>query len=316
MEVYILNNNAPYRYKVIDELNQCSYPNGVKIRDNEAFQYFCKYYFQKLLSLYKIEQPEEWADDYMLEVIFHNGFFTIFDSKKFGVIPQMCTLNGYNVFYHPREAIVSNPLLPDVSHLVIDKDCVVVHLPEFQGLCDIVARYAAQAASATRNLDTCMFNTMFSTIFPAEDKAMAKTFDEMFDRVSRGEPAVPVGEKLFDAQGQPRWQPFQTKNEYLANQILLTLMTLDQRFNTEVGIPNTNLSKSTYLSDSEVNANNVDTNAKCALWLDYIKNGFERANKMFGLNLSIDFRFKPMDTNGGDLFATDDIDTDNAELES
>lgn len=307
--------NSPYTYKVINELNQCSLPNGIKLRDNNTFYYFSKYYFQKILSLYKINQPEEWPNDYILEVLFRNGFVTIFDSNKFGVIPQMCTLNGFNVFYHPREAIITNPLLPDVKRLLIDEECVVIHLPEYSGLCDIVSKYAAEAALAMEALDTSIFNTHFATIFAAEDKSTAKSFYEMVDRVARGEIAVAVGKKLFDETGKPKWLPFDSNGKYMANDIMLTLNTLEQRFNTEIGIPNANLDKRQYLSDDEVNANNIDTNAKCALWLDYIQEGFDKANKKYGLDLSIQFRFNPKDTNGGEIDATRDNATIDDKLE-
>lgn len=296
--------SSPYTYKVINELNQCILPNGIKLRDNNTFYYFVKYYFQKILSLYKVKQPEDWPNDYILEVIFRNGFVSIFDSKKFGVIPQMCTLSGYNVFYHPREAIIANPLLPDVKRLLIDDECIIIHLPEFSGLCDIVGKYAAEAALTIEALDTSIFNTHFATIFAAEDKSTAKSFYEMYDRVARGEIAVAVGKKLFDETGKPKWMPFSSGDKYLANDILLTLNTLEQRFNTEIGIPNANLDKRQYLSTDEVNANNIDTNAKCALWLDYIKEGFDKANAKYGLDLGIEFRFKPINIDGGELDAT------------
>jgi hypothetical protein len=44
----------------------------------------------------------------------------------------------------------------------------------------------------------------------------------------------------------------------------------------------------------EVNANNVETYSKCALWLEQLKESCDRANTMFpGLNLSVDWRVPP-----------------------
>ena len=78
---------------------------------------------------------------------------------------------------------------------------------------------------------------------------------------------------------------------YIAPQIMADLHRWKNLFLTEIGIPNSNFEKSERLITNEVNANNTETSAKVNLWLDQIKDGMKRANKMFGLDLDVKLRF-------------------------
>ena len=69
------------------------------------------------------------------------------------------------------------------------------------------------------------------------------------------------------------------------------LQTIEDQFNTEIGIPNANTQKKERLIVDEVNANNIDTNAKIALWLETMQRDIDKVNQMFGLDLSVSYRF-------------------------
>ena len=47
------------------------------------------------------------------------------------------------------------------------------------------------------------------------------------------------------------------------------------------------------LIESEINANNVETATRCELWLETIRKELDKANNMFDLNLSVDWRVNP-----------------------
>ena len=78
---------------------------------------------------------------------------------------------------------------------------------------------------------------------------------------------------------------------YITDKILNDLQTIEDQFNTEIGIPNANTQKKERLIVDEVNANNIDTNAKIALWLETMQRDIEKVNQMFGLDLSVSYRF-------------------------
>ena len=62
---------------------------------------------------------------------------------------------------------------------------------------------------------------------------------------------------------------------------------------TQIGIPNRNTDKRERLITDEVNRNNVETHVLSELWLETVRKGLDEANKMFSLQLGIEYAFKP-----------------------
>lgn len=301
----------PYTYKLINELNIQNIPSTLHLKDNKTYQYFVRYLLQKAMSVYKFSVPDWWSIDYFLYVLFCQGFVCIFDDKKYGVIPQQCTLSGLNVFYEPKKAIVANPVIGTLDPMEIDSDCVVIKMmPDYSGIMDLVSRYAAQMALCTEAFEINTCNTKLAYVFSAKDKASAKSFGEMFDRINAGEPALAVGEKLFDDFGKPLWTTFAQNlaSTYIAPDILTTLKRVEANYDTEIGIPNANTDKRERLISDEVNANNVETYSKASLWLDNIKQGCKKCNEMFGIKITAGFR-NPTEPKGEKENATVDINT-------
>lgn len=304
---------APYTYELINKLNVMNIPSTLHLKDNRNYTFYVRYLLQKAVSVFKFDLPDWWSLDYFLYVLFCQGFVSILPTKKFGVIPQLCTLSGFNIFYEPKHAIVSNPLLPDAKELTIGRECEVVKLtPDYQGIMDIISKYAAQMAICTEAFETNTYNAKFAYVFAAKDKAAANSFKELFDRVSAGEPAVAVGDKLFDEMGKPLWTPFSqnVSSTYIAPDILTTLKRCEANFDTEIGIPNANTDKRERLITDEVNANNVETYSKASLWMDNIKIGFDTVNAKYGLDLAVEWRIKPDIEEGVKEDATVNIDPD------
>ena len=75
------------------------------------------------------------------------------------------------------------------------------------------------------------------------------------------------------------------------------MLKIDARFCTEIGIPNVNLAKASGVTDNEVEANNIDTKSKVSLWLETMKDGIEKVNNMFDLDLSVKLRFEGSENN-------------------
>jgi hypothetical protein len=115
----------------------------------------------------------------------------------------------------------------------------------------------------------------------------------MMDQINSGQPAVFIDKNLLDEEGKPTWQTFtqDLRNNFIAPDLLETMDKIERMFENEIGIPNTGgMEKKERLITDEVNANNVSTYSKAELWLENLRTGCEEANKMFGLNLRVDWR--------------------------
>ena len=124
---------------------------------------------------------------------------------------------------------------------------------------------------------------------------MAESLKKMFDEIMAGNPAVFVDKALYNKNtGDLSLQLFNRdlRSTYIANDILETMRKIKVMFFNDIGVPNANTEKKERLITDEVNANNIETQTKFSLWLDEIKRGFEKANKMFNLDLSVNPSFE------------------------
>lgn len=286
----------PSNYEFENLYNSMRSPSTVHCRNTALVEYYTKYLLEKAISVFKFEGlPDKWAVNYFQYVLFGYGYIAIINTDKYGVIPQMSGLTGYNVFYQPTIVTIANPLLDGLKTLEIGTQCEIIKLqPNYSGVMDIVTTYADLMALCLETAGINLLNSKMSYIFFSQNKASAETFKKMYDKVASGEPMAVIDKSLLDDEGNPAWTMF-TQNvgqNYITDKILNDLQTIENQFNTEIGIPNANTQKRERMIVDEVNANNIDTNAKISLWLETMKRDIEKVNKMFGLNISVSHRFQ------------------------
>lgn len=285
----------PTSYDYINAYNHQYRPSTIHVKETGLSWYFKRYLIQKIMSVFKFEGiPENWATDYFLYTLFVFGYCAVINTDKYGIIPQHCTLSGYNIYYRPNRAIITNPLFKRTIEARIGRDTELVRMsPDWCGVWDIVEYYADLMALTSETIATNLINSKFSYVFAAEDKTSAESLKKLYDQIASGEPAAFADKKLFTADGEPSWVVFtqNLKQNYIAGDLLEDLAKIDSRFNTEIGIPNVNIAKASGVGAAEVMANNIDTQSKVALWLDTIRESLGRVNDMFGLNISVSLRF-------------------------
>ena len=286
-------NQMPIYYDYQNAYNAQVQPGLIHCSDNSLTLYFARYLIQKALSVFEWKLPETWAHNYFLYTLFLKGYIAVINTDKFGVIPQNCGLYGYNVMYQPTHAVIANPLLKGNLRPQIDKQCTVLRLcPDYGGIFDMVMYYADLMACASQTTTVNLINTKFSYVFFADGKAQAETFKKLFDNFSSGQPATVVDKQLLDEQGNPRWQLF-TQNiqqAYIADKNLEVLKRLDEMFNREIGIPETNEDKKERLLTDEVNTNIIESLSKADMWLKELQKGCEKTKQMFGIDISVKWR--------------------------
>ena len=79
----------PYDYEFINVYNSSIHPSTVHCRNTALVNYHSRYLFKKILSVFDFKGlPEEWADNYFKYILFGYGFIAVFDTDRYGVIPQ------------------------------------------------------------------------------------------------------------------------------------------------------------------------------------------------------------------------------------
>lgn len=304
-------NGAPYYYNYINAETSQVTPSTVHVKDSGLCRYFTKYLLQKAMSVFEWDLPETWNKDYFLYVLYCWGYVAVVNTDKFGVIPQGCGLKGYDVFYAPTHAVIANPLLSGILEPRIGTQCELMKLqPDFSGILDLVGHYAEQMALASQSVSVNLLNSKLSYVFTAKTKALAESLKKMYDQIASGEPAVVIDSQLKNAaDGEETWKAFEQNvgGNYIVTNLLADLRKIEAMFDTEIGIPNANTDKRERLIQDEVNANNIETYSKCAMWLENLQDACKRVNDMFGLSIAV--RWRKIPEMGG---ASDDGNTEPA----
>lgn len=290
--------NIPVGYEYINEYASSISPSGIHTRNNALFYYYQRYLLQKAMSVFKWELPKEWNKSYFLYTLYCTGNIAIFHTAEYGTIPQWCTFTGYNIYRAPVK-IVATPIgAPKSYERTIDKDCVLLRMsPDYGSIMDLINIYADKLSLCSESADMNLLNSHLAYVFHAKDKAEAETFKCLFDEIASGKPAVVAGKKN-DSLSENSWETFSQnlRQNYIASDILEDMKKIENDFCTQIGLPNANTTKKERMLMDEVNANNAETQCLASQWLEFLKAGCESANKMFGLALSVDWRFEEMNT--------------------
>lgn len=285
--------NPPYSFDFINVYNSVVSPSTVHVKNTGLARFFKRYLLQEAFSVFEWKMPETWDKNYFLYVLYVIGFIGIVETDKYGVIPQHGGLGGYTVQYQPQYMLISNPLIAGTLKPIIGEDCVCLRLqPDYCGLYDIIDYYGDLMALCAEASGVNLLNSKLSFIFAADNKTTADSFKKLYDQIAGGEPVVFVDKNLFDDEGNLRVTMFNQNvgENFITDRLLDTMRTIRCQFLTDIGIPNANTDKRERLITDEVNANNFETRAKCAVWLDELKKGCRRAREMFGIELDVDWR--------------------------
>ena len=286
----------PIYYEYENQIDVHNQPSWLHVSNTGLAAYFRRSFFERALSRWQFTQPIGWGDWYLPTVLFSVGYAAVFEDPRFGVIPQVCSAYGYNVFYRPSDVIIANPLFDGVKELRIGRDCEIITFREdWHGILDIVAYYGDMMALCAETLVTNLYNSKLAYVIGVNGKGLAETFKSMYDNIASGKPAVAVSNKMFLSDGTPAWTTFaqNLKQNYIVTDLLDAMQTLENRFDSSVGINNTNRDKRERLTDDEVNANNEQVYLKAKSWLDTMQRCCERINARYDIGLWVEFAQTP-----------------------
>lgn len=259
-------------------------PKDVDAQMNESTFFYKERMLRKIYELFRFTIPDEWDLDYFRENLFLNGFLGVTDTSL-GVLALKCGASGINVFQRPTTLVFANPVLGSFQR-TIGKDCEVIRLQyNWQGIVPILDKYAYLLAMCDSAVSVNLMNSKVAFIATAEGKAAAETIKTAYQQISEGNPFVCMSKDSVDSIS---WELLNVKNTFIGNDVSLLKQTIWNEFLTEIGIPNMNRDKRERMITDEVNANNAETSFSVSHWLEEIRAGMDRANKMFGLELRIE----------------------------
>lgn len=263
-------------------------PKDVDGLINSSALYYREYLLKKIFAIFEFNFPDTWDTDYFQTHIFIDGFIAVTDTDA-GILPLQCSFSGINVFSHPTDIIIANPVLGSFDRK-IGVDGVLIKLQyNYQGILTLINRYSTLLAMCDSAISVNLMNSKVAFIGMAENKAQAETMKKMYDEISMGNPAVFVkGSAIGNGEN---FYFNHVKENYICKEVQDTKRSLINEFLTEIGINNANINKRERLNMDEVNSNDEEIRANIQHWYDNLRKGFDEANAMFpDINISVKIR--------------------------
>lgn len=252
------------------------------------------YYKNNLINILKghfiVEAPTFWDIDYILDLLILGGRFYVCDSPL-GILPFNGTSSGVNVFNRPTDVTITNQVLETFDR-ILGKDCVVVYLFDnkfYRSFVPALDLYAQRLANIDASMDINLINTRLPWIFNAQNDKQAKEAKYIYDKVTRGEPAIftKVNTSLTNDDDGLLVTSLPVKENYVTDKLLEAKRSVLNEFLTIVGINTTPFEKKERLVVDEVNSNNEEKNYNIRYINNNLKNCCDKVFEMFGIRLKI-----------------------------
>lgn len=286
----------PMDYEGLNQYNSMRSVAG-RVQNDVNTSFYMRALYQRVLSGTTFKLPEAWrrGKRYFKNVLFTQGFIGVIKTAKYGIIPQICTFNGYGLFLQPTNMLVNQPLVEFNGE--IGKNCELIHLcGDYCGIWDIIEHYAIRLSVAITSLDCALMNERVSFIALAKNKAASEALKVVYEKISAGEPFNVVDKILKDdsikGDSEPLWTYSQdVASQYISDKLLADIDTILQQFDREIGIAAVGEKKERMITD-EVTLQQEDSCARASTWFENLSDSFDLTNDLFPeLNLSFIMRY-------------------------
>ena len=302
----------PLNYDSINNAAGLYAPSAIKAYNNISFAYWERSLFQRACSTLKFTVP--WSGkvfDFFMYCLFRFGYIAISENDIYGKFFQPCTLSGYDFYYQPTRAIISNPDYN--ADLKIGKDCELLKLtPDYMGIWDIISFFAAELSELDNAINMSLVNNKFGFILGARNKTAASAIKKALDKINAGEPAVIYDMSLLndetdDAEPWQVWERGNLKDTYFTPEQLQDRMTILNQFDAEIGIPTIPYNKKERMVQSEAESRQYDAVSRVTVWINTLEESIKDINALYpDMNISVKLRYDLDTMRGGEEAGSDE----------
>ena len=275
----------PMFYPQLNMIAGTHIPSSYHTKNTLAFDFWTRAFYERLINGLKIDVPWDGdVKDFFNYCLYGNGFVCVFKTDEYGLSFQPCNVSGYDFYYRPTQAIVTNPVFQKTFK--IGEDCEILKLtPDYLGFFDIIYYYAEKMAELDCALKISISNEKNPKIYGASSKAKAETLKKIMDKVNQGNAVQIYDNRLFkssDNEDEP-WTLFgnDARDNYMTDKILNDMFTIISRFDAEIGIPTVPYQKKERMVTDEANATRIDSQSRILTWYETLNSSIEIVKKLF-----------------------------------
>ena len=238
------------------------------------------------ISMFEWQNLPETVDPRFLELtLFSDGQAVFFQDEALGYLALQCTINGrLNVYRVPidRRAYAVNGYQRNLN----DKDSVIIwnNYLHTNAIVD-VKQFARRLYNLDRIIDVNA-NAQKTPVMILADEQQRLTMLNLYQKYDGNEPVI-FGDKNLDLKGV---SCLRTDAPYVADKIYELKTQIWNEALTYLGISNVNTQKKERMVTDEVIRNLGGTIASRYSRLEARREACKQINKMFGLNVQVDFR--------------------------
>lgn len=295
--------------RTINILESIKVPNFYWKTKTVEYQYWFRSLLQKIdSSIIFNDLPKGWSDDFLHICLYALGYVAVFKpnsiqlAKKGLVVFNPAVLSGYDFYYQPTTATVSNPNLPAPfsSNFVIGRDCELIKLtPDYCGIFDILDYYASKLAELSKGIDVGILNTKMPIILTASSDSQAETLKKIYDKVQSGDSLVVWKDEVGDDEIIPRKDPFESffndfTKTYIIHNLLEDMQTILDSFYCEIGLP-VAIEKKERLITSEADFASAQSQARISCWIETLRESLDKVNTLFKTNITCEVAYERKD---------------------
>ena len=293
----LMHPEIPCYYDFENYCNWVDNPSTIHAYGTGLQQYFSRALYQRAMSTLSYELPPEINPYYFKWVLWAKGFITVFKSYKFGPTALFGTPTGRDLYYYPKQMIVTNPALGSKAlTLNVGKECEVINLKgDFTGIESTVSLYADLLSICLETWAAGCKKAIAADFYGVKDKNQAESMKKATDLAHAGEMEVFISKDLFNDDGTLSIASFNRQGVYIGDKILDDFMSILHQFDASLGIPdNFNTQKKERLNTAEVTQATEGTRSKLEMWVADMQKTCEKIknNPKIGFDIRIDLRNK------------------------
>ena len=290
-------NYAPYSYQEINAIDGTYTPSETHDADDYTYWYWFRSLFQRAASTLEFDFPEKFTaeeKDFFYYCLLKYGFVCVFNSENFGLSFNPCTVYGFDLYYQPTNAIVTNPAITESLDLKIHEDCELIKLtPDYLGVFDVIDYYAVKLSNMSCSIDMTVENSKTAFVLAGKTKSAIATLKKIVDKISKGITTIVADARVTNPREDVEpftWLTRNAKDSYVGTDLLQDMQTILNMFDREIGIPTIPYQKKERMVEFESKSAMIDSSSRLSTWIRTLEASLESVNKMFDTNFSVEAR--------------------------
>lgn len=263
--------------------------NLVKSR-KRLFNFYYRYLYRYVLKLVKIGNlPNTMPEKDIKFIIFNIGYMTVGKADDGKVYGYEGNLGGEpDAYYIPTISTVANPYLKLSKTFELGKDAILVRCDSmYQGFNDLVVLYAALLTTMDISIYWNSINTRTSNLYEGKNDDVKNAINAVFD-------SLEIGDKLKAIASKPIFE-YMKAYQYSSQEVgtnIKALIELKQYLKASffmcIGLPSNYNMKRESLNENELDADIYTITPQMDDVIDTLKEDFDKVNKMFGFNITVE----------------------------